>query len=157
MKIKLLYIGKTDEKSLRELIAKYTKRIDNFVSFELIEINDVKHTKNLTNRQQKDKEGKLVLERLQPSDYVVLLDEKGKGFTSRSFADFLQQKMNSGIKNLVFVIGGPYGFSQDLYQRATMQLALSTMTFSHQLVRVIFLEQLYRGLSILRNHPYHHD
>ncbi len=156
MKIKLLYVGKTDEKSLLNLIQKYEKRIKNFISFDLIQINDLKNTKNLPVEQQKEKEGELILQKLSPSDFVVLLDEKGQEYTSKKFAAFLQKKMNSGIKNLVFVIGGPYGFSSKVYQRANSQLALSQMTFSHQLIRLIFVEQLYRALSILHNHPYHH-
>jgi len=156
LKIKLLYVGKTDEKSLLNLIQKYEKRIKNFISFDLIQINDLKNTKNLPVEQQKEKEGELILQKLSPSDFVVLLDEKGQEYTSKKFAAFLQKKMNSGIKNLVFVIGGPYGFSSKVYQRANSQLALSQMTFSHQLIRLIFVEQLYRALSILHNHPYHH-
>jgi len=156
LKIRLLYVGKTDEKPLLDLIQKYEKRIKNFISFDLIQINDLKNTKNLPVEQQKEKEGDLILQKLSPSDFVVLLDEKGQEYTSKKFAGFLQKKMNGGIKNLVFVIGGPYGFSSKVYQRANSQLALSQMTFSHQLIRLIFVEQLYRALSILHNHPYHH-
>ena len=135
----------------------YEKRIKNLTGFEKIIIPDLKNTKNLSEKQQKEKEGSLLLQKIMPSDFVVLLDEKGKEMTSRQYAGFLQKQMNTGLKNLVFVIGGPYGFSEDVYRRANLKIALSKMTFSHQLVRLIFLEQLYRGLAILNNHPYHHD
>ena len=135
----------------------YEKRIKNITGFEKIVIPDIKNTKNLSENQQKEKEGSLLLSKLSTADYVVLLDEKGKETGSRGFAVFLQKQMNAGLKNLVFVVGGPYGFSEAVYKRANSKIALSQMTFSHQLVRVIFLEQLYRGLAILNNHPYHHD
>lgn len=157
MKIKLLVVGKTDEKAVNELIDKYKKRIIGFTGFEMEFIPDLKNTKNLSEAQQKDKEGSLILSKITNSDYLVLLDEKGKELTSINFAQFIQKQMNSGIKNLVFIIGGPYGFSEAVYKRANQKLALSKMTFSHQLVRIIFLEQLYRGLTILNNHPYHHQ
>lgn len=157
MKIKLLVIGKTDEKAVNKLIDKYKKRIIGFTGFEMEIIPDLKNTKNLSEAQQKEKEGALILSKISNPDYLVLLDEKGKEFTSKNFAQFIQKQMNSGIKNLVFVIGGPYGFSEAVYKRANQKIALSQMTFSHQLVRVIFLEQLYRGLAILNNHPYHHQ
>ena len=157
MKIKLLLIGKTDDNCLQRLMNDYEKRIQNLSGFEKIVIPDLRNTKNLSEKQQKEKEGRLLLQKLVPSDFVVLLDEKGKEMTSRQYADFLQKQMNTGLKNLVFVIGGPYGFSDEFYQRANVKIALSQMTFSHQLVRLIFLEQLYRGLAILNNHPYHHD
>jgi 23S rRNA (pseudouridine1915-N3)-methyltransferase len=157
LKIKLLVIGKTDEKAVNKLIDKYKKRIIGFTGFEMEIIPDLKNTKNLSEAQQKEKEGALILSKISNPDYLVLLDEKGKEFTSKNFAQFIQKQMNSGIKNLVFVIGGPYGFSEAVYKRAKQKIALSQMTFSHQLVRVIFLEQLYRGLAILNNHPYHHQ
>ncbi len=135
----------------------YEKRIMNFTGFDKITLPALKNTKNLSEKQQKEKEGSLILDKLTSSDYVVLLDERGKEMTSQQFAGFLQKQMNTGLKNLVFVIGGPYGFSERVYQRANFKIALSQMTFSHQLVRLIFLEQLYRGLAILNNHPYHHD
>ena len=155
MKIILLLNGKTNEKALLELSDKYSKRIKVFSGFEPVVIPNLKNTKNLKPQQVKDKEAKLILEKIQPADFVVLLDEKGKEMTSEKFAGFLQKQMNSGVKNLVFVVGGAYGFSEAVYQRANFKLALSQMTFSHQLVRVIFLEQLYRGLAILNHHPYH--
>ena len=157
MKIKLLLIGKTDDNCLDRQMNDYEKRIKNLTGFEKIIIPDLKNTKNLSEKQQKEKEGSLLLQKIMPSDFVVLLDEKGKEMTSRQYAGFLQKQMNTGLKNLVFVIGGPYGFSEDVYRRANLKIALSQMTFSHQLVRLIFLEQLYRGLAILNNHPYHHD
>ena len=157
MNIKLIWIGKTDEKALLTLIHKYEKRIKGFVNFALEEIPDIKNTKNLSESQQKLREGDLILSKISKGDFVILLDEKGKEFTSKQFAGLLQKQMNSGVKNLVFVIGGPYGFSDAVYQRANQKLALSQMTFSHQLVRVIFMEQLYRGYSIIHHHPYHHS
>ena len=157
MKTKLLLIGKTDDACLQKLTDAYEKRIKNLTGFEKVVVPDLKSTKNLSEKQQKEKEGSLLLQKIIPSDFVVLLDEKGKEMTSRQYADFLQKQMNAGLKNLVFVIGGPYGFSEEVYRRANMKIALSQMTFSHQLVRLIFLEQLYRGLAILNNHPYHHD
>jgi len=156
MKIKLLVIGKTDDKSLQNLMQLYEKRIKGFVGFDFDIILDIKNTKKLSENQQKQKEGELLLAKLNTSDYVVLLDEKGKEFTSVKFAGFLQKQMNSGVKQLVFIIGGPYGFSQAVYQRANQKIALSQMTFSHQMVRLIFLEQLYRGYAIINHHPYHH-
>ncbi len=157
MKIKLLLIGKTDDSCIQKLMDNYEKRIQNLIGFEKILIPDLKNNKNLSQNQQKEKEGSLLLQKMTPSDFVVLLDEKGKELTSRQYALFLQKQMNTGLKNLFFVIGGPYGFSEEVYRRANVKIALSQMTFSHQLVRLIFLEQLYRGLAILNNHPYHHD
>jgi len=151
-----LLLGKTDEKPLLDLIHKYEKRVKSFAVFEIEVIPDIKNTKNLSEKLQKTKEGDLILSKIEPSDFVVLLDEKAKEFTSKQFAGFLQKQMNAGLKNLVFIIGGPYGFSEQVYERANQKIALSQMTFSHQLVRVIFLEQLYRGLAIINNHPYHH-
>jgi 23S rRNA (pseudouridine1915-N3)-methyltransferase len=157
LKIKLLVIGKTDEKSIQTLIDKYTKRIQAFISFDFIVIPDIKNTKKLSESLQKQKEGDLILSKINKSDFVILLDEKGQELTSQKFANFLQKKMNAGIKNLIFVVGGPYGFSDEVYKRANQKIALSQMTFSHQLVRVVFTEQLYRALTIINNHPYHHN
>ncbi|RZS90716.1 23S rRNA (pseudouridine(1915)-N(3))-methyltransferase RlmH [Aquimarina brevivitae] len=156
MHIKLLAIGKTDDNSLQLLIDQYTKRLAHYIKFDLEVIPDLKKTKNLSEAEQKDKEGKLILSKITHSDGVVLLDERGKQFTSEKFADLLQKHMNSGIKQLVFIIGGPYGFSDELYQRANSKVSLSLMTFSHQMIRLFFVEQLYRGFTILRNEPYHH-
>jgi len=157
MNIKLLAIGKTDNKALQTLINDYTKRLSFYVKFELELIPDLKNVKNLSEAQQKEKEGDLILSKLGPTDQLILLDENGSTFSSIGFADYLQKKMNSGTKTLVFVIGGPYGFSTEVYQKAQGKLSLSLLTFSHQMVRLFFIEQLYRGFTILRNEPYHHQ
>lgn len=157
MNIKLLAIGKTDDKNLQALLNEYIKRLTFYVKFDLEVIPDVKNAKNMSIDQQKEKEGDLLLAKIGSGDWVLLLDEKGKKYTSLQFADFLQKRMNSGIKNLIFVIGGPYGFSPEVYARANGKISLSDMTFSHQMVRLFFVEQLYRGYTILRNEPYHHE
>lgn len=157
MNIKLLAIGKTDSKPLQELIDVYTKRLNFYVSFDIELIPDIKNTKNLSETEQKEKEGELILKKIQPTDVLVLLDEKGKMFSSVDFADYLQKKMNSGIKQLVLIIGGPYGFSEEVYQKAQGKISLSAMTFSHQMVRLFITEQVYRAFTILRNEPYHHQ
>lgn len=157
MKIKLLAIGKTDDKSLQALIGTYQERLKHYVKFELAIIPDIKNAKNLSQKQQKEKEGLLLLSKLQAGDQLVLLDEKGRDFRSVEFSNFLQKKMNSGFKQLVFVIGGPYGFSEEVYQRAQGKISLSKMTFSHQMIRLFFTEQLYRAFTILKNEPYHHE
>ena len=156
MKITLLAIGKTDNKNLQNLIEDYTKRLKHYISFDFEIIPDIKNAKNLSEAQQKKTEGEEILKRIIPSDILVLLDENGRSFNSVAFSEYLQKKMNSGLKNLVFVIGGPYGFSVEMYDRANEKIALSQMTFSHQMVRLFFIEQLYRGFTILRNEPYHH-
>lgn len=156
MKITLLAIGKTDDKTLQTLINLYTKRLKHYVPFSFEVIPDIKNVKNRSEALQKKAEGQEILKRLQPADALILLDENGKQYSSVSFSQFLQKKMNSGLKNLTFVIGGPYGFSDEVYERANGKLSLSKMTFSHQMVRVFFIEQLYRGYTILRNEPYHH-
>jgi 23S rRNA (pseudouridine1915-N3)-methyltransferase len=156
MKITLLAIGKTDNSHLQSLMDEYSKRLGFYVSFEMEVIPDVKNAKNLSEALQKQAEGEEILRRTTPADVLLLLDEKGKNYTSEGFAEFLQKKMNSGLKNLIFVIGGPYGFSDAVYARANGKVSLSAMTFSHQMVRLFFLEQLYRGFTILRNEPYHH-
>jgi len=157
MKITLLAIGKTDDRNLQTLIEEYSKRLKHYVSFDFELIPDIKNVKNLSELQQKNKEGQEILKRLSSSDTLVLLDENGKSFSSVGFSDYLQKKMNSGLKNLVFIIGGPYGFSDEMHQKANGKIALSQMTFSHQMVRLFFVEQLYRGFTILRNEPYHHQ
>ena len=156
MNIKLIAIGKTDNKNLQTLIDDYSKRLSFYIRFDLEIIPDVKHAKNLSESQQKDKEGELILSKILATDQLILLDENGKTFSSEDFAGELQKKMNSGVKTLVFVIGGPYGFSELVYGRAFAKISLSKMTFSHQMVRLFFIEQLYRGFTILRNEPYHH-
>jgi 23S rRNA (pseudouridine1915-N3)-methyltransferase len=157
MNIKLIAIGKTDNKSLQTLIDDYTKRLSFYIKFDLEIIQDIKNVKNLSESQQKEKEGELILAKLTPTDQLILLDENGSTYSSMKFADFLQKKMNSGVKTLVFVIGGPYGFSEEVYKKAQGKVSLSEMTFSHQMVRLFFIEQLYRGFTILRNEPYHHQ
>jgi len=157
MNIKLLAIGKTDQKNLQSLIDDYAKRLSHYIKFDLEVIPDIKNVKNLSEQQQKEKEGELILSKIGPSDQLVLLDENGKSLTSVEFSAELQKKMNSGIKTLVFVIGGPYGFSEAVYSQAQGKISLSKMTFSHQMVRLFFVEQLYRGFTILRNEPYHHQ
>ena len=157
MNIKILTIGKTDNKALQSLIDDYTKRLSFYIKFDLEIIPDIKNVKNLSESQQKEKEGELILAKLTSTDQLILLDEKGTTFSSVGFSDYLQKKMNSGAKTLVFVIGGPYGFSDEVYQKAQGKISLSLMTFSHQMVRLFFIEQLYRGFTILRNEPYHHQ
>ena len=156
MTIKLLAIGKTDNKQLQALIDDYQKRLGFYVKFEFQIIPDLKRAKNLSEDQQKQKEGELILNKLNPTDVLILLDENGKQLDSVAFSNYLQKHMNSGIKQLVFVIGGPYGFSPEVYQKANGKLSLSKMTFSHQMIRLFVIEQLYRGFTILRNEPYHH-
>lgn len=156
MTIKLLGIGKTDDPSLQNLTGVYIKRLQFYSKFEMEFIHDLKKAKNLEESLQKQKEGELILSRIQPSDFVTLLDENGEQFSSEGFSEYLQKRMNSGLKQLVFVIGGPYGFSEEVYNRANSKLSLSKMTFSHQMVRLFFIEQLYRGFTILKNEPYHH-
>ena len=157
MNIRLITIGKTDNKNLQSLIDEYTKRLSFYVKFDLEIIPDIKNVKNLSEAQQKEKEGELILAKINSTDHLILLDENGKTFNSIGFSDYLQKKMNTGIKTLVFVIGGPYGFSEHVYQKAHGKVSLSEMTFSHQMVRLFIIEQIYRGFTILRNEPYHHQ
>jgi 23S rRNA (pseudouridine1915-N3)-methyltransferase len=157
MKIVLLTIGKTSEKYLIEGIAQYQKRLKHYTQFEMLEILNIKNAKNFSNAELMKKEGELILKQLQSSDHLVLLDDKGKDFTSPKFSEKLQSWMLSGKKRLVFVVGGAYGFSEDIYARENEKLSLSKMTFSHQMVRLFFVEQIYRGYTILNNEPYHHQ
>jgi len=157
MKISLLVIGKTDETYLQNGIEIFLKRIPHYISFEMKVIPDLKNSKNLSEDQQKEKEGELIIQQLALSEELFLLDEQGLETSSIEFARFLEKKMISGIKRLVFVIGGPYGFSTSVYSRANGKLSLSKMTFSHQMVRLIFAEQLYRAMTILKGEPYHHQ
>lgn len=156
MTIKLLGIGKTDDPALLNLTDVYIKRLQFYNKLEFELIPDLKKAKNLDENQQKQKEGELILSKINTSDFVVLLDERGKQYSSVGFSEFLQKRMNSGLKQLVFIIGGPYGFSEAVYDRADTSLSLSKMTFSHQMVRLFFVEQLYRAFTILKNEPYHH-
>lgn len=156
MTIKLIAIGKTDNTSLQHLISDYEKRLGHYIKFELEIIPDIKNVKNLSEVQQKEKEGELILKKLNNTDVLILLDENGKQYDSVSFSNYLQKKMNSGIKQLVLAIGGPYGFSDTVYAKAQGKISLSKMTFSHQMVRLFVVEQLYRAFTILKNEPYHH-
>ena len=156
MKITLIAIGKTDNNQMLSLIDDYIKRLGFYNSFEMEVIPDIKNAKNLSENLQKQAEGSEILKKITNSEILILLDENGKNYTSEKFSEFLQKKMNSGLKNLVFVIGGPYGFSDEIYARANGKISLSSMTFSHQMVRLFFVEQLYRAFTILKNEPYHH-
>ncbi|WKK67423.1 23S rRNA (pseudouridine(1915)-N(3))-methyltransferase RlmH [Lutimonas zeaxanthinifaciens] len=157
MKIKLLVIGKTDDKNLQVLIQKYEQRLKHYIKFDLEIIPDIKNIKKMSEKDQKDKEGQLILKKIAPGDQLWLLDEKGEMFRSVEFSRFLQKKMNTGVKRFVLVIGGPYGFSEAVYNKSTGKISLSKMTFSHQMIRLFAVEQLYRAFSILKNEPYHHE
>jgi len=157
MKIKLLTIGKTDDKNLQTLIETYQKRLKHYINFTIEIIPDIKNVKNLSELQQKEKEGELILKKISNTDVLILLDEKGKEFRSLEFSKYLQKKMNSGIKQLVLVIGGPYGFSDAVYKKSSDKISLSKMTFSHQMIRLFVVEQIYRAFTILKNEPYHHE
>lgn len=157
MKISLFVVGKTNHNYLSPGIDDYTKRINHYIPFNIQYIADAKNTKNLSQAQQKQAEGQNLLNAFDKSDYVVLLDERGKEFTSKDFSSFIEKKMQTVAKRLVFVVGGPYGFSEDVYQRANEKISLSKMTYPHDLIRLIFTEQLYRSFTIINNEPYHHD
>ena len=156
MKTLLILVGKTTDRHFQAGINDYVGRIAHYMPFELVTIPELKNTKNLTEQQQKTAEGELILKLLHPQDTVVLLDEHGREQRSIEFARWLEQKRNTA-RRLVFVIGGPYGFSDEVYARASEQLSLSKMTFSHQMIRLIFTEQLYRAMTIIKNEPYHHE
>ena len=156
MKIELLQIGKTVDSYLREGIQMYEKRVKNYISYETVTLIDLKMASSLPIEQQKNMEGKAILNKVSSDAYLILLDERGDCLTSVEFSNFIQKQMLKGLKNVIFVIGGPYGFSQEVYNRANSKISLSKMTFSHQLVRLIFIEQLYRAMTILKNEPYHH-
>jgi len=157
MKITLLVVGKTDAAYLRDGIEMYVKRLKHYVQFELVVIPDIKQSKNLTPDLQKIKEGELILSKLSAGRELHLFDERGKSYSSVDFADFLQQKMLGSLKELIFVIGGPYGFSGEVYQKANSKISLSKLTFSHQMVRLLCVEQIYRAFTILKGEPYHHE
>lgn len=157
MNIELIVVGKTDMKEVEALVTMYTKRLNHYVKFAITTLADVRNTKNLSATEQKRMEGEAILRLVTDSDHLMLLDEHGLELRSIEFADLLQKRMSAGTKRLVFVIGGPYGFSDAVYQRANSKLSLSKMTFSHQIVRAIFTEQLYRAFTILKNEPYHHE
>ena len=157
MNIELIVVGKTDMKEVETLVSMYTKRLNHYIKFAITTLADVRNTKNLSAAEQKRLEGEAILRLVTDSDHLMLLDEHGLELRSIEFADLLQKRMSAGTKRLVFVIGGPYGFSDAVYQRANSKLSLSKMTFSHQIVRAIFTEQLYRAFTILKNEPYHHE
>lgn len=157
MKAVLLVVGKTIEKHYITGIDDYMNRIQHYIGFNMEVIPELKNTKNLSEQQQKEKEAELILKALQAGDHVVLLDEHGKEFRSIEFADWMKQKMNTVNKRLVFIVGGPYGFSQKIYDIAKEKISLSRMTFSHQMIRLIFTEQIYRAMTILNGGPYHHE
>ncbi|TAE35149.1 MAG: 23S rRNA (pseudouridine(1915)-N(3))-methyltransferase RlmH [Sphingobacteriales bacterium] len=156
MKITLLSISKTEEKYIKEGIDIYLNRLKHYIKFEVIELPELKNTKHLSQDLQKKKEAEILLKSILNTDYVVLLDERGTEFNSLLFADFLNKRMLASTQNLVFIIGGPYGFDTSIYERATAKISLSKLTFSHQMVRLFFVEQVYRGFTILKGEPYHH-
>lgn len=157
MKLQLIAVGKMNDAPLVEAVNKYLKRLKHYIPFEYITLPDVKTTRAMTGQRQKETEGASILSAVDPRDFVVLLDERGKELTSREFAAYIDRRTLSLAGNLVFVIGGPYGFSDAVYGRANDRLSLSRMTFSHEMVRLFFVEQVYRAMTILRGEPYHHD
>lgn len=157
MKIELAVIGKTSIGYLKQGIDEYIKRLKHYVPFEIKYIDDIKNTKNISEDQQKRTEGAKILSLLDKTDFVVLLDEHGKEYTSMQYSSYIQKRMLSGAKKVVFVIGGPYGFSQEVYDRANDKISFSKMTFNHEMIRLIFTEQLYRAYTIINHEPYHHE
>ena len=157
MKITLLAIGKTDDAYILEGVDKYLKRLKHYIKFEIVIIPVLKNTKNLSEEEQKTKEAELFFKYLQHTDQLAVLDEKGTELSSLQFADFLNKRMIGSVQNLVFLIGGPYGFDQSIYQKANYKISLSKMTFSHQMIRLFFVEQVYRAFTILKGEPYHHE
>ncbi len=157
MKILLLTIGNTDKKYMKEGIDDYVKRLSFYIQFETKVIPDLKNRNTLSVELQKEKEGQLILNQIIPGDYMILLDEHGTEFSSLELSKWLEKKMIAGIRQIVFLIGGPYGFSKMVYQRADFKISLSQLTFSHQMVRLIFVEQVYRAMTIIKNESYHHE
>ena len=157
MKITFLTVGKTEEAWLKEGIDKYAKRLKHYTKLFIIEIDELKNTRSITPDQQKAKEAELIMKKILPLDHVILLDEKGMDLSSLQFAAYVEKKTLGSVANLVFVVGGPYGFDPSLYERANDKLSLSSMTFSHQMVRLFFVEQLYRAFTIIKGEPYHHS
>ncbi|MEJ7694530.1 23S rRNA (pseudouridine(1915)-N(3))-methyltransferase RlmH [Daejeonella sp.] len=157
MKITLLTIGKTEDKYLLEGIDIYLKRLKHYIPFRILEIPELKGIKSLSQEQQKTREAELIVKNINSTDYVILLDENGQELSSKQFSVFLNKKMVGGQQHLVFVVGGPYGFSNEIYKRSNEKISLSKMTFSHQMIRLFFTEQLYRAYTILKSEPYHHD
>ncbi len=157
MKIVLLAVGKTSTPYIASAVGEYERRINRYLPFEISVIPDLKSSRALTEEVQKQREGAAILASLQPGDYMVLLDERGREMTSREFAADIDLRMVRGLKRLIYVVGGPYGFSPEVYARADAKLSLSRMTFTHEMVRLFFTEQIYRAMTILRGEPYHHD
>ena len=157
MKIVFLTVGKTEDAYLKDGIDKYVKRLKHYTRLEILELAELKNTKALTPEQQKVKEAEMILKKVSPLDHVVLLDENGTEFSSKQFANYLDKKAISSTSTLIFVVGGPYGFDQTVYARANDKLSLSRMTFSHQMIRLLFTEQLYRAFTIIKGEPYHHE
>ncbi len=157
MKIVVLLMGKTTQMPVTELMNDYESRIKHYMPCDVVIIPELKNTKNLSENIQKEREGELILKNIDKGDEVILLDEKGKEFSSVDFAAFMEKRNSTGVKRMIFVVGGPYGFSKDVYERADGKMSLSKMTFPHQLVRAIFLEQLYRAMTIIKGEPYHHQ
>ncbi len=157
MKITLLTIGKTEDAYIKTGIEKYAKRLKHYIKTELVDLPELKNTKALTFEQQKTKEAELILKKISSTDHIVLLDEKGTELSSAQFAGYIDKKAVGSVHNLVFVIGGPYGFDTVVYERANDKISLSRMTFSHQMVRLFFIEQLYRAFTIIKGEPYHHE
>ena len=157
MKITLLTVGKTDKDWVKQGMDIYVSRLKHYIPFSITEIPELKNVSALSREQIKAKEGELILKNVKPADNLVLLDERGKEYSSVEFAKVLQDKINYEGKDIVFVIGGAYGFSEDVYRRAKSRMSLSRMTFSHQMVRAIFAEQLYRAFTIIKGEPYHHE
>lgn len=157
MKIKLICVGKTTSSYLIEGENEYLKRLKHYNSVEKIEIPELKNAKNMSKAEIKKQEGNLILSKVENADYLILLDENGREFDSMGFSKFMQKRMNAGGKSIVFVIGGAYGFSEEVYAKSQSKIALSQMTFSHQMVRLFFLEQVYRSFTILKGQPYHHN
>jgi 23S rRNA (pseudouridine1915-N3)-methyltransferase len=155
MKIRFLVVGKTEKGYLEEGIDRYVQRLSHYTPFEIKVIPELKNSKSMTEQQQKDKEGELILQLVDEGE-LVLLDERGKEYTSEKFADFLDKRIQQGVKQLTFVVGGPYGFSEAVYKQASALVSLSQMTFSHQMIRLFFTEQLYRAFTIMKGEPYHH-
>ncbi len=157
MKVTLILVGKTVDKRFTDIIDEYAARVKHYIGFDIVTIPELKNTKSLSAEQQKQAEGELIRKQLQAGDHVVLLDEHGKEFRSIEFSDWMTKKMNTVSKRLVFIVGGPYGFSRDVYDKCNEKISLSKMTFSHQMIRMIFVEQLYRAMTIMKGEPYHHE
>ena len=157
MKIHLVVVGKTTATYISDAVDEYYRRLRHYITFDIEVIPELKNAKNLSFEQQKEKEADMILKCLLPGDYMVLLDERGKEFSSLKFSEYIEHKMHTVPKRLIFIIGGPYGFSQRIYTAAQEKISLSKMTFSHQMIRMIFIEQLYRAMTILNNEPYHHE